>query len=44
MRYILRADSGNDGIVVKVPYPNASSYSVKVNDVIVPQLGWDNDT
>jgi len=44
MRYILRSDVGTKGITIKVPYPNAGSYSVSVNGVIVDPNGWDTTT
>jgi hypothetical protein len=40
MRYYLRAESGNPGIIVRVPYPNAASYGVTVNGNYVTPLGW----
>lgn len=35
MRYQLRSDAGTKGITIKVPYPNAGAYSVKVNNAII---------
>ena len=33
MRYVLRADSG--GVKLKIPYPNAGSYAVKVDGSVI---------
>jgi hypothetical protein len=35
MRYVLRADAGNPGIIVRVPYPNAGSFGITVNGNLV---------
>ena len=43
-RYTLQADPAAKGILIKVPYPNAGAYSVKVNDVIVQPQSWDSVT
>lgn len=40
MRFKLTSDVGTKGIIVKIPYPNAGSYSVrKGNDIVIP-LNW----
>ena len=44
MRYWLIGDEGTKGITLKVPYPNAGSYSVKVNGKIVEPEGFDSET
>ena len=44
MRYILRSDIGTAGITIKVPYPNAGSYSVTVNGRIIPSNDWNTST
>ena len=44
MRYILRSDTGTSGVTIKVPYPNAGSYSVSVSGNIVQPNGWDATT
>lgn len=43
-RYTLKADAGTNGILVKIPYPNAGAYSVKVNGVIIPYQSIDPAT
>ncbi len=35
IRYILRANAATKGILVRVPYPNAGAYSVKVAGKII---------
>jgi hypothetical protein len=40
-RYTLKADSLAKGILVKIPYPNAGSYSVKVNGKIIEPQKFD---
>lgn len=44
MRYWLIGDASSKGITLKIPYPNAGSFSVKVNDKIVDMNGWDTTT
>ena len=39
MRFVLKADVG--GIKIKIPYPNAGSYTVFANDVEKPYTPWD---
>jgi len=34
-RYQLKADAATKGILLKIPYPNAGSYSVKVNGNLI---------
>lgn len=36
-RYLLKADSGAKGVLLKIPYPNAGCFSVKVNGNIVAE-------
>ena len=43
-RYTLKADPQAKGILVKIPYPNAGAYSVKVNGNIVPPQKYDPAT
>jgi len=43
-RYTLRADANTKGILIKIPYPNAGCYSVKVNGAIVPSQLMDPAT
>jgi len=43
-RYVLQADPGAKGILIKIPYPNAGAYSVKVNGSIVQPQPWDEVT
>lgn len=35
-RYTLRSDAATKGILIKIPYPNAGCYSVKVDGNIIP--------
>jgi hypothetical protein len=44
MRYHLRSDVATKGITIKVPYPNAGAYSVKVNAKIIDLLPIDSTT
>ena len=44
MRYHLRSDVATKGITIKVPYPNAGAYSVKVNAKIIDLLPIDSAT
>lgn len=44
MRYFLVSDAATKGITIKVPYPNAGSYSVKVGSNIVDPLAMDPTT
>lgn len=44
MRYTLRSDLGTAGVIVKVPYPEAGSYDVLVNDLLIDPLAWDKTT
>ena len=44
MRYTLRSDLGTAGVIVKVPYPEAGSYDVLVNDLLIDPLAWDSTT
>jgi len=41
---MLKSDSGTKGILIKIPYPNAGAYSVKVNGNIVQPQPWDEAT
>ena len=41
MRFILKADQG--GIKIKIPYPNAGSYSVSANGEYKEYTPWDKD-
>lgn len=41
MRYKLVAETGTKGILIKVPYPNAGSYSVKADGKFVEPNDWD---
>lgn len=43
-RYMMKADSQAKGILVKVPYPEAGAYSVKVDGTIVNPQPWDETT
>lgn len=43
MRFVLRSDAGTAGVTVKIPYPNAGSYNVAVNGVIIPMNNWDSN-
>ena len=43
-RYVLNADANAKGVLLKIPYPNAVSFSVKVNGNIVPPQPWDTAT
>jgi len=29
-RYMLKADASNSGILIKIPYPNAGAYTVRI--------------
>ena len=44
MRYWLNSEAGTKGITIKVPYPNAGCYSVKVNNAIIELNGIDQTT
>jgi hypothetical protein len=41
MRYTVKAEMG--GIKLKIPYPNAGSYQVKVDGKVVPPTPWDDE-
>ena len=41
MRYMLRADPADKGILIRVPYPNAGSYTVQVNGKTIMPNSWD---
>jgi hypothetical protein len=41
MRYKLTSDAGTRGVMIKVPYPNAGSFTVKVNGKLVMPNAWD---
>jgi hypothetical protein len=43
-RYTLKADPLAKGILIKIPYPDAGSYSVKVNGQIVEPQKFDPTT
>jgi len=43
-RYMLKADAAAKGLLVKIPYPNAGSYSVKVNGNIIAPQPWNSAT
>ena len=44
IRYILRANTATKGILIKVPYPNAGAYSVKVAGKIIDYQPMDITT
>lgn len=41
MRYTLRSDVGTAGVIVRVPYPEASSYDVLVDNLLIDPQPWD---
>ena len=43
-RYVLKADPLAKGILIKIPYPNAGAYSVKVNGKIIEPQKFDSAT
>ena len=40
MRYKLQSDAGTKGVLLKIPYPNAGSYSVKVGGQILTPIAF----
>jgi len=44
MRYRLIGEEGTKGVTLKIPYPNAGSFSVKVNGSIVAPEDFDPET
>jgi len=40
MRYTLKGDM--PGIKLKIPYPNAGSYQIKVDGSVISQTPWDD--
>lgn len=40
MRYTLKGDM--TGIKLKIPYPNAGSYQIKVDGSVISQTPWDD--
>jgi hypothetical protein len=41
---VLKADPLAKGILIKIPYPNAGAYSVKVNGKIIEPQKFDSAT
>jgi hypothetical protein len=40
MRYTLQGEM--TGVKIRIPYPNAGSYSIKVNGRVIPYTPWDD--
>jgi len=40
----LIGDDGTKGVTIKIPYPNAGSYSIKVDGTLIDPLAFDPDT